>query len=143
MVRALAGDSTMTRFFDTAGSVAPGPARTLMAGIVALAPSPERWHSHRRLGTRAPRSEAEPRDAISPRFPRRSPATPSARGSHLADASEEVLVDLEVVVVERVGGRRGRRHDRDGLLDLDLQLRADQRPGRDLHEPDVLVREEE
>ena len=31
MVRALAGDSTMTRFFDTAGSVAPGPARTIDA----------------------------------------------------------------------------------------------------------------
>ena len=42
MVRALAGDSTMTRFFGTAGSVAPGPARTL----------------HRRSTTRRSRTEA-------------------------------------------------------------------------------------
>ena len=32
MVRALAGDSTMTRFFGTAGSVAPGPSRALTRG---------------------------------------------------------------------------------------------------------------
>ena len=55
MVRALAGDSTMTRFFGTAGSVAPGP------------------------------------------YPRR-------RWSDLADAPQEVLVDLEVGF--DLGGRR-------------------------------------
>ena len=35
MVRALAGDSTMTRFFGTAGSVAPGPSRTLTRSDLA------------------------------------------------------------------------------------------------------------
>ena len=38
MVRALAGDSTITRFFGTAGSVAPGPWRTLIRSNLADAP---------------------------------------------------------------------------------------------------------
>ena len=93
MVRALAGDSTMTRFFGTAGSVAPGPSRTL---------------------TR----------------------------SDLADAAQEVLVDLQVGLGLGFGGRCRQRigsatsSANEGSLPV-MALR------RDLDEPDVEVREEE
>src|SRR5687767_5677135 len=107
MVRALAGDSTMTRFFDTAGSVAPAPSRTLTS-----------------IGGRQP----------SDRRARRA-------RSDLADAPEEVLVDLEALVVIGGCGLWHRRGQRD--LDRDLELGADERPRRDLDEPDVEVREEE
>src|SRR5687768_7073614 len=94
MVRALAGDSTMTRFFGTAGSVAPGPSRTL---------------------------------------------TPS----DLADASEEVLVDLQVRL--GLGLRLRLRGGRGACREGDRELWIAPRHGAcgDLDEADVQVREEE
>ena len=96
MVRALAGDSTMTRFFGTAGSVAPGLYRALR---------PRGW-------------------------------------------AQEVLVDLEVRL-----GFGGRLRLAVGcplaagpvLVSRDRHRRVAtrDRAGRDLHEPDVEVREEE
>ena len=95
MVRALAGDSTMTRFFGTAGSVAPGPYPTLVR-------------------------------------------------SDLADAAQEVLVDLEVGLGLGLGrAARGPPQPRRRSSRAPTRVAAGHRAGRDLDEPDVEVREEE
>ena len=58
MVRALAGDSTMTRFLGTGGSVAPGPCRTLFRPRGSGAGSPRR--SRDRVRPRAPVAGTRP-----------------------------------------------------------------------------------
>ena len=92
MVRALAGDSTMTRFLGTGGSVALGPYPTLFRPRGSAAGNPRRSRGRPRL---------------------RGPAA-GATGS-----SSPSVVD----------GHRG--------------VAARDRARRDLHEPDVEVREEE
>ena len=76
MVRALAGDSTMTRFFGTAGSVAPGLCR-------ALRP--------RGCGAGSPRrSRGPPRVRRRPRARRRASRWRPARSSSVVDRHRRV-----------------------------------------------------
>jgi hypothetical protein len=75
-------------------------------------------------------------------LPLRPGSRPKGASSDLADASQEILVDLEIdlgldfvrLVDLRSTDRNGNRHG---------QIRVGQSGGRDLDEPDVLVREEE
>jgi len=83
MVRAFAGDSTITRFFGTAGSVAPGPARPVDSPL------------------------ATPSSAF-----RGPPAGPGAeeRPLNVADAAKEVLVELDIGIgLHGRGSRNSRR----------------------------------
>ena len=106
MVRALAGDSTMTRFFDTAGSVAPGPARTLTR-------HGQRWH----------RSAAG-----APEVARRGPASPGRRPRGVrprgcaggSPRRSRGCRRRAILVVAPAGTATATRR-----LDRDLELRAD------------------
>ena len=101
MVRAFAGDSTITRFFGTAGSVALGPAPPIDGGFARDCLRPRRVDQPLRLSQetrRSPRkSEAELREPIGLTF------------SDVADAAKEVLVQLQVALgLGRLGGGHSR-----------------------------------